>query len=137
MKVLFDTNVILDLLLARQPYEREAARLVAAVERSQLTGYLCATTITTLFYLYAKSSSSVQARKATGQLLTLFDVAPVNRGVLQLALEREFGDYEDAVLHEAARIAGVEAIVTRNSKDFRQASLRIYQPEELVVALEL
>ena len=62
MRVLFDTNVVLDLLLARQPHVETAAALVARVERGELTGCLCATTVTTIFYLASKAVGAEAAR---------------------------------------------------------------------------
>ena len=71
------------------------------------------------------------------KILSLFEVAPVNRAVLETALELGFADYEDAVLHEAARLIGAAGIVTRNPRHFKKASIAIYSPEELSRALDL
>jgi predicted nucleic acid-binding protein len=135
MRVLFDTNVILDALLARQPFAADAAQLMAMAERKIIDGLLCVTTVTTLYYILAKATSDAIARNRITGLLGLFDGAAVNRSVLQSALHLSFQDYEDAVLHEAAQLAGADAIVTRNGQDFRQATLRIYSPGELLAAL--
>lgn len=138
MRILFDTNVVLDVLLKREPYVVAAVRLFAAVEQGLITGLLSATTITTMFYLAAKKVGEAQARLEIRRLLTLFTVAPVNRLVLEDALRGAFTDYEDAVLHEAARQSHAEGIVTRNTDDFRSATLRIYTPDELLaIVLDL
>lgn len=137
MKLLFDTNVVLDTLLPREPFAATANKLIAAVERSELEGYLCATTLTTIFYLVNKRASAEEARRALRQLLGFYNVALVNRAVLQSALDIGFSDYEDAVLHEAGVQSGVDAVVTRNIKDFKHATLRIYSPEEVVAILDL
>jgi predicted nucleic acid-binding protein len=137
LKVLFDTNVILDVLLQRQPYDVAATKLMAAAETSQVSGYLGATTVTTLFYLYAKTSSSRDVKKTVTRLLQIFNVAPVNHHVLQAALASDFKDYEDAVLHEAGLRAGIDCIVTRNIKDFSKAKVTIYEPHDLVTILGL
>lgn len=135
MSVLFDTNVILDVLLKRHPFAQSAAGLMAAVERGELSGLLAATTVTTIYYLAAQGVGKQQARKEVAKLLTLFGVAPVNRQVLEAALQLPFKDYEDAVVHEAARHAGAQGIVTRNEADFARATLRIYTPQTLVQML--
>jgi len=131
VKVLFDTNVILDLLLDRKPHAEAAAFLVARVERSELTGYVCATTITTIFYLATKVVGVEAARVQIKKILELFDVALVSQSVLETALTSGFSDFEDAVLYEAAKHAIVDCIVTRNIKDFKLATLPIYLPSEL------
>ena len=132
MRVLFDTNVVLDVLLARAPHAAAATTLFDYVARKGLDGLLGATTLTTIFYLAAKASTPAKARRHVRTLMALFDVAAVTRSVLADALEAGFKDYEDAVLHEAARQAGASAIVTRNPSDFTASKLQIYSPAELL-----
>ena len=135
MRVLFDTNVVLDVLIDRAPFAEPATRLFARVEHSALGGYLGATTVTTVHYLVTRALGRSVGAQAVARLLALFDVAPVNRAVLADALTLSFQDYEDAVLHEAARHAGLGAIVTRDRAGFRNASLAVYSPEELLRTL--
>ena len=135
MKVLFDTNVVLDVLLARAPHAEPAARLMALVDRGKIEGLLCATTVTTIHYLATKVIGRRKAVKHLRELLAMFDVARVDRAVLLQALEPNFPDYEDAVLHEAARAAGATGIVTRNASDFAAASLPVFDPRELLSAV--
>lgn len=71
-----------------------------------------------------------------GDLLDLFEIAPIGRAVLESAASLGFEDVEDAVLHEAGRLAGAGAIVTRNRADFPSSTLRVYDPETLVAALD-
>ena len=132
MRVLFDTNVVLDVLLARPPHAAPATELFDFVARKELDGLLGATTVTTIFYLAAKAIGPQRARRHLSTLLDLFDIASVTRAALSDALGTSFKDYEDAVLHEAARHAGATAIVTRDPAGFTAASLRIYSPAELL-----
>ncbi len=126
MKILFDTNVILDVMLDREPFSDSAALLLSKGEHSQVIGFLCATTVTTLHYLIAKSLGNKAAKRHISTLLSLFEIAPVNRIVLDKALNANFRDFEDAVLHEAAVHAGAEYIVTRNPSDFKHSKLPVY-----------
>lgn len=135
MKVLFDTNVILDVLLDRQPFSDDASFLLSTVEAGDMAGYLCATTITTIHYLASKAISAKAAQQAITSLLNLFEIAPVTRAVLDDALKAGFADFEDAVLYQAACHAGVDGIVTRNQQDFNKAALALYSPGELVLAI--
>ena len=136
MKILFDTNIILDVLLKREPYNIPALHLLAFTEIGDIQGSVCATTVTTIYYLMAKTIGNSRAQTEIRKLLTLFDVAPVNRIVLDIAISSEFADYEDAVLNEAAKEIGASGIVTRNNKDFKKSSLHIYSPDELLSILE-
>ena len=136
MKVLFDTNVILDVLLDREPFSEDASILLSMVEQSEIMGFVCATTITTIHYLATKSLGPKSASRHIQSLLALFVIAPVNRVVLEEAFKAKFKDFEDAVLHEAALHAGAEYIVTRNISDFKKTKLPVYEPGELLNALE-
>lgn len=135
MKVLFDTNVVLDVLLDREPHIEVAAKLFALVDNGRLKGAISVTTVTTIYYIAAKSFGRRRAHSQVRELLTLFEVAPVDRGVLGRALDLDFTDFEDAVLHEAARNAGAAAIVTRDAADFANATVPILDPRELLAAV--
>ena len=131
MKILLDTNIVLDLLMDRMPFADAAAELFSKVEDGAIIGCLCGTTITTVYYLSAKAVGAPRAREEIKKLLSLFEVAPVNRHVLESALVAGFSDFEDAVIHEAACHVGAEAIVTRNQKDFKKSRISVYSSEEM------
>ena len=134
MKVLFDTNVVLDVLLDRHPFRDTAAQLIAKVERKELKGVLGATTLTTLYYLVAKVSGKEAARSAVRDVLVLFEIAAVDRSVLARAIDSPLADFEDAVLVEAGALEGVEAVVTRDPDGFRESRFRVFSPQELHAA---
>jgi predicted nucleic acid-binding protein len=130
VRVLLDTNVVLDVLLDREPFVEDSAAVFAWVEGGALTGLLCATTITTLAYLAGKTVGKAQATRLIRQLMSLFEVAPVTRAVLDAALASKAADFEDAVLAEAARQAGAQAIITRNLRDFAHSPVRAHTPAQ-------
>ena len=132
-----DTNVVLDVLLARRPFVESASRVFALVEQSRIEASLCATTVTTVDYLLTQSLSRDEGRQALRGLLDLFEIAPVNRSVIEKALQSKIEDFEDAVLEQAGRLTGAEAIITRNTKDFRKSSIKALDPTELLSALEM
>ena len=131
MKILLDTNIVLDLLMDRMPFSDFAVKLFSTVEMGTVRGYLCGTTITTIYYLTSKTVGAPQAREEIKKLLSLFEVAPVNRHVLESALVADFNDFEDAVIHEAACHVGADALVTRNQKDFSKSRIPVYSSEEM------
>ena len=135
MNILVDTNVVLDVMLDRQPFVENAAALLSKVESGEVNGFLCATTITTVHYLATKVVGAKQAQKEIEKLFTLFDIAPVNRSVLEKALKSKFTDYEDAVLHEAAYLVEAKAIITRDIKGFKKATIPVYEPDEFLKVL--
>ena len=131
MRILFDTNIVLDVLMDRLPHSNAAVELFSKVEDGAIIGYLCGTTITTVFYLASKTVGAARAHEEIKKLLTLFEVAHVNRHVLESALVLDFNDFEDAVIHEAACHIGADAIVTRNQKNFKKSRLSVYSSEEM------
>ena len=135
MRTLFDTNVVLDLLLDRAPFADAAASLIARVESGDLAGYIGATTVTTIHYLASQALGRARSRRHLEMLLDLFLIAPIDESVLRSALSSRLSDYEDAVLHAAAVAVHAECIVTRNIKDFRKSVLKVYTPDELLSSL--
>lgn len=135
MRVFFDTNVLLDVLLDREPHAETATALFSLVDRGRIDGVLCATTVTTIHYLASRFAGVECTRRHVREMLTLFDVACVDRASLHVALDLDFAEFEDAVLHESARAAGASAIVTRNGRDFAGATLPVFEPMGLLAAV--
>ena len=136
MKALFDTNVILDVLLDRAPFSEDACAVLSMVERSQISGLICATTVTTIYYLLTKALGRQKATSHTKALLSIFEVAPVNRVVLENAIASKFRDFEYAVVYEAACNAGAGYIMTRNVRDFAPSTLPVFTPSEFLKMLK-
>jgi predicted nucleic acid-binding protein len=137
VKVLFDTNVVLDVLLDRQPFRDTAAKLIARVERKELDGVLGATTLTTIHYLVAKASGQEAARSTVRELINLFQIAAVDRQVLSRAIDSPVKDFEDAVLAESGRADIVDSVVTRDPGGFKDSGLRVLSPQQLDEILPL
>lgn len=127
-----DTNVVLDLLLAREPFAQDAARIFAMVERAEAGGLLCATTVTTVDYLLGQALPAAARRAAVRRLLDLFEIAAVNRVVLDTAAASAMRDFEDAVLAASACHAGAQRIVTRNTADFVGSPVIALDPAEFL-----
>lgn len=132
MRVIVDTNIVLDVLLEREPFVQTAVNLFSLAEQSRIDAFLCATTITTIDYLLTRSLPASTARNALRKLISLFEIAAVNRSVIERALHSKINDFEDAVLVEAGRLAGVDSIVTRNTKDFVRSALKVFEPSEFL-----
>jgi len=135
VKVLFDTNVVLDVLLAREPHAAVAAKLFTLADAGGIEGVISATTVTTIHYLASKAIGAERAAACIRDLLAIFDAAAVDRAALEEALGQRLPDYEDSVQHEAARAAGAVAIVTRNAADFAGSALPVFSPNELLAAV--
>ncbi len=136
MKVLFDTNVLLDILFDREPFATPSAALLSKAEQGEFAGYACATTITTIFYLCCKAVDRYEASRHVQTLLSMLEIAPVDRRVIETTLQAGFSDFEDAVLSQSALLVSADVIATRNKKDFSNSPVTVYMPEELLNLLD-
>jgi predicted nucleic acid-binding protein len=134
--VLVDTNVVLDVLLDREPFAEASRRLWAAVETGAAPGLLAAHTLTTVHYLVTEARGSRVARDVITLLIRVFEIAAVDGAVAKRALELEFADFEDAVAAAAAEAAGCELIATRNTKDFKRSPVAAVDPLTAAAAVE-
>ena len=135
MNALFDTNVILDLLLDREPFNAPATWLISQAEAGAINGSLCAPTLTNIFYIASKALNRQQAATAVANIMSIFEVAPVTRAVIEDALTTPIQDFEDAVLYQSAIHYGCQLIVTRNTKDFTHTRIPVMTPDEFIALL--
>jgi predicted nucleic acid-binding protein len=136
VKVLFDINVVLDVLLERKQWVDDSARLLDAAERKEIAGHVAAHTITTAYYIVAKNKEARTARAAVADLLRIFDVVPLSSADFSHALVLGMADFEDAVQVAAAARVGADFIATRNDKDFKKSPVKARTPAELLAMLD-
>lgn len=134
-QVLFDLNIILDVLQERKEFYEFSARLLAYAETGRIQGWLAAHSITTLFYLIAKDRSPEEARVTVTSLLQFLKIAPVDQLTVEQALNLPYRDFEDAVQMMAALQVKADYLLTRNVRDFQPAPLEVIQPVELLAIL--
>ena len=136
MRVLVDTNIILDDFLEREPFVEDAAALMEAIESEQIVGYVTATTLTNIFYIARRQTRSIElARQAVSETLTLMEVCLVDRAILEAAFASNLRDFEDAVQLACSMASRLDAIITRNAQDFAGATLPILSTSELLESL--
>jgi predicted nucleic acid-binding protein len=135
VKILIDVNVILDVLLAREPWAADSARLLDAVERKSVSGYVAGHTITTAYYIVARGAGRRKAATAVTDLLRIVKVVPVEAADFGQALVFGMDDFEDAVQAAAAAKIGADFVATRNQKDFRRSPIKARSPSELLALI--
>jgi predicted nucleic acid-binding protein len=133
--VLFDLNIILDVLQKRIPFFEASANLLAAAERGEVQGYLAAHSFTTLVYLIKKGQSSIEARATITKLLQFLKVSQINQNTIEQALNLEYRDFEDAVQMISAVHCNADYLVTRNLKDYQSPLIPVIQPVDLLATL--
>jgi predicted nucleic acid-binding protein len=135
VKVLLDTNIILDVALERQPYFEASEQILALAEQGQITGYISASTFSDLYYVIRKNKGRKSALDFLGKVSGFCQVATVDQAAISMALTANFKDFEDAIQYSTAVINHLDAIVTRNSQDFARATLKIMTPDILIQEL--
>lgn len=113
MRVTFDTNVILDIILKR-PGSEAALELAHLIAREEISGLVSANSITDIYYIARKIIGDMIAREAIADILMLFDVAAIDGDICSMALNTAMSDYEDAVLAVCAAQEGADYIATRD-----------------------
>jgi predicted nucleic acid-binding protein len=136
LQVLFDLNIILDVLQERKDFYDFSARLLAYAETGLIQGWLAAHSVTTLFYLIAKDKSSEQARVTLTNLLQFLKIASVDQNTIEQALNLPYRDFEDAVQMMAALKIHADYLLTRNVRDYQPAPMKVVQPVELLAILK-
>ena len=134
MRLFLDTNVVLDVLAAREPHWKASARVLAAIDKPRVVGLVAAHSITTIYYLLSKHLTRTRARAAVVELLGLVQTAAVDHEVLLHALSLGWNDFEDAVQAAAALGSKATHLITRNPRDFARLTIPVLSPEEFVVS---
>ncbi|AFZ56455.1 PIN domain-containing protein [Anabaena cylindrica FACHB-243] len=134
-QVLFDSDVLLDILAQRQPFVLASAQALNTVMKRQVQGFVSGHAVTNIFYILRRQIGSEAARKLIENLLQNIKIASVTDEVIHQALQSAIKDFEDAVTSAAAMGAGLEIIVTRNKSDFAESSIPAMLPEEFLKML--
>lgn len=137
MKILIDTNIILDYLLEQEPFLQDAEMLFQGIDSGQLIGYVTATTLTDIFYIARRQTQSIElARQAISTTLAIMVICSVNRAILEAAFASGLADFEDAVQIYCAVYQGLDAIVTRDMKGFSNSAIPVLSVRQLLEQLE-
>jgi predicted nucleic acid-binding protein len=131
-RVYLDTDVILDLLLRREPFFDAAADLFLAMQDARIEGCVSPLIFSNLFYILRQQMSAPEAVSTLRKLKLLVQVLPVDEKVLDLALASSFTDFEDAIQYYTALVHDLGAVVTRNKRDYREAKIPILDARECV-----
>lgn len=135
MRVLLDTNVILDAILQRPPWHKEADAILQAAAQRQVTCAAATLSLATVFYVARKVVGTAVARAAVANSLGAFTILPIDKQTLLDADAMPGSDFEDNILIAAAVTSSLDAIVTRNPADFSHSPLPVWNPAELLKRL--
>lgn len=136
MRIMCDTNIFLDVLLEREPFANDSAKVLSLCEEHKLDGYVSASCITDLFYLIRKYAHNTElAYTALGKILEIVKVCSVTNNDVLLAFQKRAKDFEDCLVATCAHSIHSDYIITRNKKDFEEFGIPLLDPTELLQQL--
>ncbi|MCI8784354.1 MAG: PIN domain-containing protein [Dorea sp.] len=133
MKLLIDTNILLDVLLKREPFYYKAVEVLELVQYDNVQEYVSAAAVTDIYYIaykYLKDKGLV--RQLLKKLMGIVSIAAVSEKEIEEALELAWNDFEDSVQYAVALLNEMDGIVTRNPKDYKRADMKVWSPEQVL-----
>ena len=136
MRLLIDTNVIIDVLQRREPFFADSNAVVLACARGQAEGWFTAKAITDVFYvMHRHYHENEPCLEVVRKLYKLFRIADTTATACLQASFSLVGDYEDAVMDETAKAIRADYIVTRNTRDYANSTVCAIDPSVVVSLL--
>jgi predicted nucleic acid-binding protein len=135
MKVLIDTNIVLDVLLLRSPFVEQSRLVWQASDDARIEGCIAALTVPNIFYIVRRLVDGTRARECVGTCLEAFKVLPLDGLSIEAAFELNGSDFEDDLQIACGIAGGVEAVVTRDPKGFASAGITVFDPTSFVAQL--
>lgn len=132
MKVLIDTNIILDVLCKRPEFYEDSARIFKFCEVKKITGVISALSIPNIMYILRKELDADKTKEVLDNLMLIFSVADLKANDLKKAADMKFKDFEDAIQSACASRIKANYIVTRNIKVFSESKVTAIKPTELL-----
>ena len=131
-RLLVDTNIVLDLLAKRKEFLVEAQELFTLSDKNELKLYVSSLTFANTFYILSQKLKLSNARKILRKFKVLVEVLPMDDKIIDLSLESDFKDFEDAIQYHTAIENGINMIITRNLKDFKISKLPVLTAKDYI-----
>lgn len=137
MKILIDTNVVIDALTSREPWSESAEKIFLMAANHTIDMYITASSATDIYYLVRKYLHSMEkAKQIMGKLYSLTGILEVTGTDCMEALASPVNDYEDAVVEKVASRKDMDYIVTRNIKDYQEGNIKAVLPDDFIKIVE-
>ena len=129
-RILVDTNVVLDLLGNREEFLQEAKELFTQGDKREVRLCVSSLTMATTYYILSRQLKRNETRKVMKRFRQLAEVVGVDDKIIDLALDSDFNDFEDAIQYYCALENKVGLIITRNQKDFKHSKIPVLSARE-------
>lgn len=133
MKLLIDTNIVLDVILERQPFYSNSIEVLGLAKRDDVEEYISASAVTDIYYLiYRQLKDKGFAKELLKELFKIVSVASVTEQEIRKAMELEWKDFEDSVQYSVALLQEMNGIITRNPSDYGESEIPVWLPERVL-----
>jgi len=129
-KIFIDTDIILDLLLERDPFYEFSSKLFIKVENKEIEGYVSSLIFSNLFYIIRKIKGIDEAKIILRKLKYLVNVLAINDKIIELSLDSNFSDFEDGIQYYVSLENNLDIIITRNKDDYKYSKIPVFTAEE-------
>ncbi|MBD3374844.1 PIN domain-containing protein [candidate division KSB1 bacterium] len=129
-KLFIDADIILDLLLEREPFFVSSSKLFTLIEENKVIAFTTPVILANIYYISARMTNKKIALEAIRKLLTLLKVTAVDEKIMLLAANSDFKDFEDSIQYYAAKSEGIEFLITRNKVDYKITDLTVCTSKE-------
>jgi predicted nucleic acid-binding protein len=136
MKVLIDTNVLLDVLTKREPFYKDSAVIWTMVDKNLVKGYISAISVNNIYYITRKLKGISEAERIVDKVIKDFRIISLTYEILKLSRTISKKDFEDVIQYFSAIQQGCDFIVTRDTKDFPQKNIKVIEPAEFIKKFE-
>lgn len=136
MNIQLDTNIIIDILEKRVPFSKHALEFLTNAIENQHKLSITANSVDNIFYILRTRFSVPQITAALNNLFESVRITSVNEDMIHSALQANWKDIEDSIQYHVAIHSGIDAIITRNQKDYEENKIPILSPEEGVKWLQ-
>lgn len=135
-RILIDTDVILDFFFDRQPFAENASKIFSLCESKKITGFVTPVIISNVYYLLRQSAKHEKVIEKLKLLVSITEIAVMDKEVVTQALNSDFKDFEDALQNYSAEIhKEIDLIITRNTKDFKNSKLAVMTPDNYIKSI--
>lgn len=131
-KVFVDTDVCIDLLSGRQPFNKIAEILFSLADIGHIKIYVSSVSFANIDYVLKSQYSTTHSRKIIANFKTIVHVLSVDNKTIDLAIASDFNDFEDAIQYCCAIENNLTTIITRNTKDYKKSKIKVVTPDVFI-----
>ena len=137
MKSIFvDTNILLDVFGKRRPHYSKGMAVWSLIEANKVKGFVSAISYNNVYYVLNNAKNAEVARKAMIIIRDFFTTVPLDEKIINMSIDSEFADFEDAIQYFSAVRCDADSIITRNKKDFKHSDVPVLSPDEFLSIYE-